>query len=145
MTMARQCAGVEGSIIGDRQCSVRCYYVEIKTHHAFSSCILVLRTHAVRGVTGRTRKPVVDMPRMLGEACIGEHLLQIVTFATECVWAIHGEIGIWKQIIHQSTGDGCSAEFITPFQNVAEFRSMRSVRARTAKLAIVVAVVTIRA
>ena len=115
-----QRARVERAIVDDERCPIGCDYIKVKTHHTFPGQVLVLRCHAMRGMTGGTRKPVVDVPGMFAESCVGEHLLQVMAFTAERVRAIDGQIRIGEKIVHQSPGDCRNAELISTLENVTE-------------------------
>src|SRR6266576_50145 len=96
-------------------------------------------------MTDGAGKAVVDVTRVLLEARIQEHLLQIVTLAAQRIWSIDGKIRIRKEAIQQSPRDRCDTELVTTLENVVKLRTVWAVGACPAEFTIVVAIVTIRA
>jgi len=96
-------------------------------------------------MTDGAGKAIVDVTRVLREARIQEHLLQIVTLAAQRIWSIDGKIRIRKEAIQQSPRDGCNTELVATLENVVKLRTVGAVGACPAEFTIVVAVVTIRA
>ncbi len=82
---------------------------------------------------------------MLREAGVGQYLGQVVALRTHRVRPGDAGVGIGKRIRDQSARDCRLAELIVALEDVRVDRSVRTVRAGAAELAIVVAVMAVRA
>lgn len=144
--VASQAAGIASLRIRDRIRAVRRNHIDIEIHEPHSGNGAAGAPHSVRGVANRAGKAIVNhMAGMLTETCIRRNLTQVVTFAAKRVRSVYAEVWVRKEIGDQLTGRRCLAELVTALQNVRPLRTVWAVRACPAELAIVVAVVTIRA
>jgi hypothetical protein len=85
------------------------------------------------------------MALMLAEAGVRHDAGETVAFAAHRIRPVHAQVGILKQICDQLARRYRLIEFIAAFQNVGPLGTMRTIRPGTPKLAIVVAVVAVRA
>lgn len=144
--VARQAAGIAGLRIRNRIRSARRNYVDVEIDEPRPGNGSAGAPHSMRGVADRAGKAVVyHMAAVLTETCVRRDLIQVVAFAAKRVRSVYAEVRIGKEIRDQLTGRWCLAELIPALQNMRPLGTVRTVRARSAKLAVVVAVVTIRA
>src|ERR1700675_1741577 len=85
------------------------------------------------------------MPGMLAEAGIRKDLVQVVTFGTEGVGPVCGQVRVGEQVYDRLTGSGRLAELIVALEQMNELRSVRTIGASTPELPIVVAVMAVGA
>jgi len=106
-------------------------------------------------MTDRTRKTILNVPGVLGEAGVGEEIVEIVTFGAKSIRtrarvrvASRIQNRIRQQIQNSTprTRRRCDlAEFISPLQNMRILGTVRAIRSIPTKFAVVVTVVTVRA
>jgi hypothetical protein len=85
------------------------------------------------------------VPSMFAEAGVGQHLIEVVAFATQCIGPVNSQIRVGKKVCHQLPRSRSLADLVATLQNVEVFRSAGTIRSDAAKFPTVVAVVTVGA
>ena len=116
--MAGKTAGLCGARIGDRSCAVRRDHVGVEVDEPFARNAPAGAAHAVCRMARGARKPVVDVPPVLTEACIGGDVLQIVTLCAKRVRAVDAEIRTGVQVRNELPWRRCLAEIVSSFEDV---------------------------
>lgn len=92
-----------------------------------------------------TKSLLIRMHVVLRETCIGEYLREVVALRAHREWASNAGIRIRKQISDDSPRHYRLRELVVALENVRIDRTMRTVGSGAAKLAIVIAIVAVRA
>lgn len=144
--VANHHAGIRGPVVGDGEGTIRRHDVHVKVDQALTGDSSACSAHTVRRMACGTTEALVDMAVVLVPAGVFHDLPgQIMALGAEAIGAIHAHVGIGKEICDQRTWSDCLTEFVAALEDVGPFRSVRTVGAGAAKLAIVVAVVAIGA
>lgn len=143
--VAGKAARICGPRIRNGTWPVWCDHSNVKIHEPFPRNVGVAAPHSMGCMTRGTREAVIDVPGVLGKACIAENLRQIVALPAKSVGAVHTEIGARIEIGDQQPGARSLAELVTALKNVRPLRTMRTIRSAAAKLAIVIAIVAVGA
>ena len=144
--MAGQSAGVAAAVVGDRSAVVLRHHVNIKIHQAFARNSRGYRTHAVRSMADGTGEAVLrHVVAVLRKAGVSLDFVQIMTFGAHAVRAVEAYVWIGKQVRDLSARHSGLAELIVVLEDMRVDRTVRTVRADSTELAIVVAVVAITA
>ena len=144
--VAGQSAGVAAAIIGDGSAIILSHNVGIEIDQPLARYSRRNRSHAVRGMAGRTGESilryVVTVPLETG---IRYHVGQIVTLGAHAIRSIETEVGIRKSVGDQSAWRRRLAELIIVLEDVRVHRTVRTVRPGASELSVVVAIVTVGA
>lgn len=144
--MTGQGAGVAGAVIGNRRAIVLTHHVDVKIHQTLAGYPRRNRAHAMSCVARGTREAVLrNVISVMSETEIIHHIAQVMAFGTHSIGSVEAEVGIWKRIRHRAARSCSLAELVVVLENVRIHRTMRAVRSESAKLAIVVAVMTVAA
>ena len=144
--VAGQSASVATPVIGNRGAIVLSHYIDVEIHQALARHPRGHRTHAVRGMAGRTGEAILRyVVTVMGEARVTDDIAQVMALGAYAVRSVETEIGIGKQICDLSTGCRGLAELIVMLEDVRVDRTVRAVWSESTKFAIVVAVVAIAA
>lgn len=143
--MASQTARTGRSSVGDGTLAIRSDHVDVEVHEALGGNCSYLRAASVCAMAHRAGEAVVDMASVILEAAVGHDAGEIVTLGAQRVIPGRCEVRRIIQIGDWLSRSGRLAHVIAPFKNVRIFRSVRTIRPRSAELAVVIAVVTIGA
>ena len=145
--MAGQSAGIAAAVVGDWSAVVLPHHVNVKIHQAFARNPRSYRTHAVRSMAHGTGEAILrHVVAVLRKASVSLNLVQIMTFGAHAIRPIAGlRLDFGKQVRDLSAGHGGLAELIVVLEDMRVDRTVRTVRADSTELAIVVAVVAIAA
>ena len=142
--------GARLAVVRNRQVIIASHDIHVETHKRTAADARSSRRHAMRTVAYGTRKSLLNMPAMCVPPAHRVDVVQIVTLRAERVRRCRGGVQnrIRIEINNQRSGRGSSpdlADYILAFQNMIVYRSVRSIRPRTAKLTVIIVVVAIRA
>src|SRR5579864_6079944 len=97
-------------------------------------------------VAGGTREAVLrNVIAVMSETEIIHHIAQVMAFGTHSIGSVEAEVGIWKRIRHRAARSCSLAELVVVLEDVRIHRAVRTIRTKSAKLTIVIAVMTVAA
>src|ERR1051326_1454677 len=144
--VAGQSAGVAAAVVSDRRTVVLSHHVDIEIDQSFSRYVRGYRAHAMGIVASRAGETVLpNMQAVLGKAGVSQHLAQVMTLRAHAVRSGEAHIRIREKIGDSTARCSCLAELIIVLEDVGVDRTMRTIGAAAAELAVVVAVVAIGA
>jgi hypothetical protein len=144
--VAHQRARVGIAVVGNHSTVVFAYYVHVKVHEPLPSDVRGSCAHTVGSMAYRATEAVLGYVQVvLSEAFIGDNVVQIVTLSAHRIGPGHRQVGIGEKVRDHPARYCGLAELIVALEDVRVVRSVGTVRAGTAELAIVVAVVAIGA
>lgn len=144
--MAGQNATITAAIVGNGSAVVLSDNVGVEVYEAFARNSRGDRTHSVRRVADRTGEAILrNVIAVLEEAGVSHHIAQIMALRAHPIGSVKSKVWIRKRVGDQCAGSGGLTELIVVLKNMRVDRTVRTVRPRSAKLAIVVAVVAIGA
>ena len=144
--MAGQGASVAGTVIGNGRPIVLADHVDIKIHQTLAGYSRRNRTHAMRCVARGTGETILrNVIPVMSEAEIIHHIAQVMAFGTHSIGSVEAQVGIRKRVGDLAAGCRSLAELVIVLEDVRVHRAVRTVRPESAKLAIVVAVMTVAA
>jgi hypothetical protein len=83
--VANQGTCIRGVAIGNGIRAIHSHDIRVKIDETLSGNARTQGAHAVRGVAGRAREAVIDVPGMFGETRVAHQAIQIMAFPAECV------------------------------------------------------------
>src|SRR5580700_7841158 len=141
-----QGASVAGAVIGNGSAIVLTHHVDIKIHQTLARYARRHRAHAMSRVASGTGKTILrNVVAVMREAEIIHHIAQVMAFGTHSIGPLKAEVGIRERVRNRAAGSCSLAELVIVLENVRVHRAMSTIWPEPAKLAIVVAVVTIAA
>lgn len=143
--VANQRACIRGVTIGNGIRAIHSHNIRVKIHEPLPGNARTQGAHAVRGVAGRTREAVVDVPGMFCETRVAHNIIQIMALSTECIGSVGAYIGSREQIADRRARSRSRADFVAPLQDVRPSGPMRPVWSGPAGLTVVIAAVAIAA
>ena len=144
--VAHQCARIRSAVVRDGHSPIRGHHIHVKVDQSLAAHVSVAASHAVCRVAGGTGEAGVEVAGVLIPTGVLDDLAgQIMALSAHAVGPIHSQIRIGEEISNPLPRSGGLAEFIAALQNVRPFRSMRTTWPLASELAIVVAIVAIRA
>ena len=144
--VAGQSAGIAAAVVRDRSAVVLPHHVNVKIHQAFARNPRSYRTHAVRSMAHGTGEAILrHVVAVFRKTGVSLNFVQIMTLGAHAIRPVEAYVWIGKQVRDLSAGHGGLAELIVVLEDMRVDRTVRTVRADSTELAIVVAVVAIAA